>query len=214
MKKFTLLFAFVLVGFSSIGQTTLTLEDAVLNGRKYYPQGLIMPQWVPGTDAYSHLIDGYQTMAIIDAKSGEETGRITAGQINDGLASANQDVKLGGTWMLEWQDDNTVRFTQGGTLYTYDMSTSEVTAHFTMAEGNANVHLSTYGNAAYTVGNNVFVSWNEDGSTVQVTKHETPNIVSGQAIARSEFGSTEGLFWSPEGDAIAFYEKDESAYED
>ena len=78
MKKFTFLFALVLFGFSSFGQHTLTLEDAVLNGRKYYPQGLIMPQWVPATDAYSHLIDGYQTMAIIDAKSGEESGRITA----------------------------------------------------------------------------------------------------------------------------------------
>jgi len=211
MKKFALLFALFLCGFSSLGQRTLTLEDAVLKGRKYYPQGLIMPQWIPGTDAYSHLIDGYQTMVIIDAKSGEESGRITAGQINDGLAAAKQDVKLRGTWMLEWQDDHTIRFFEGGTLYSYDTSTKEVTAHFTMAEGNANVHLSTNGNAAYTVGNNVLVSWNEDGSMVHVTKHENPNIVSGQAIARSEFGITEGLFWSPKGDAIAFYEKDESA---
>ena len=69
MKKFALLFTLFLCGFSSLGQSTLTLEDAVLKGRKYYPQGLIMPQWVPGTDAYSHLIDGYQTMVIIDAKS-------------------------------------------------------------------------------------------------------------------------------------------------
>ena len=211
MKKFTFLFALVLFGFSSFGQHTLTLEDAVLNGRKYYPQGLIMPQWVPGTDGYSHVTDGYQTMAIINAKSGEESGRITAGQINDALTAANQEVSLRGTWMLEWQDDHTVRFMEGGTLYSYDMNTSEITAHFTMAEGNTNVHLSTYGNAAYTVGNNVFVSWSEDGSTVQVTKHENPNIVSGQAIARSEFGITEGLFWNPKGDAIAFYEKDESA---
>jgi hypothetical protein len=57
MKKFTLPFCWlVLFGFSSFGQHTLTLEDAVLNGRKYYPQGLIMPQWVPATDAYSHRL--------------------------------------------------------------------------------------------------------------------------------------------------------------
>ena len=211
MKKFTLLFAFVLVGFSSIGQTTLTLEDAVLNGRKYYPQGLVMPQWVPGTDAYSHLIDGYQTMAIIDAKSGEETGRITAGQINDALSAANQEASLRGTWMLEWTDENTVHFTEGGTVYSYDRIANTVTNLYTMAEGNANVHLSGDLSAAYTVGNNVFVNWSEDGAMVQVTKHDNPNIVSGQAIARSEFGITEGLFWSPENDAIAFYEKDESA---
>ena len=85
MKKFTFLFTLVLFGFSSFGQHTLTLEDAVLNGRKYYPQGLIMPQWVPGTDGYSHVTDGYQSLVVVDAKSGEETGRITAGEINETL---------------------------------------------------------------------------------------------------------------------------------
>ena len=54
MKKFALLFALFLCGFSSLGQSTLTLEDAVLKGRKYYPQGLIMPQWVPAV-SYTHL---------------------------------------------------------------------------------------------------------------------------------------------------------------
>ena len=45
----------------------------------------------------------------------------------------------------------------------------------------------------------------------QVTFREDANIVAGQAIARSEFGITEGLFWNESGDAIAFYEKNESA---
>jgi dipeptidyl-peptidase-4 len=211
MKKFALLLTVVLFGFSSIGQTSLTLEDAVLNGRKFYPQGLIMPQWVPGTDSYSHLIDGYQTLAVIDAKSGEERSRVTVGQINNALSAANQQVSLRGTWMLEWQNDHTLRFLEGGTLYSYDLNLGEITTHFTLAEGNENVHLSSTLNAAYTVGNNVFVNWNEDGTAVQVTKHDNPNIVSGQAIARSEFGISEGLFWNPDGTSIAFYEKDESA---
>ena len=44
MKRFALLFLVVFTALSGYAQTTLTLEDAVLNGRKYYPQGLIMPQ--------------------------------------------------------------------------------------------------------------------------------------------------------------------------
>ena len=80
-----------------------------------------------------------------------------------------------------------------------------------MAEGAKNVHLSSALNAAYTVDNNVYVNWSEDGSMQQVTFHEDANIVAGQAIARSEFGITEGLFWNESGDAIAFYEKNESA---
>jgi dipeptidyl-peptidase-4 len=211
MKKFVFVVAALFIGVGSFAQTQLTLQDAVLNGRKYYPKGLVMPSWVPGTDAYAHLIDGYQTMAIIDAHSGEEIDRITAGQINDALAAANEEASVRGTWILEWADANTVNFTEGGTLYSYDRTTKAVKKHYTMAEGSANVHLSTGLNAAYTVGNNVYVNWAEDGSTVQVTAHDNPNIVSGQAIARSEFGITEGLFWNEAGDALAFYEKDESA---
>jgi len=100
MKRFALLFLVAFTALSGYAQTTLTLEDAVLNGRKYYPQGLIMPQWVPGTDTYSHVTDGYQSLVVVDAKSGEESGRITAGEINETLEGT--EVSIRGTWMLNW----------------------------------------------------------------------------------------------------------------
>src|SRR5690606_20969816 len=65
------------------------------------------------------------------------------------------------------------------------------------------------GNVAYTVGNNLFVQ-KADGTTVAVTNNTDKNIVSGQAIARSEFGITNGIFWSPKGNLLAFYQKDET----
>src|SRR6056300_1551327 len=221
MKRFALLLLVAFTALSGNAQTTLTLEDAVLNGRKYYPQGLVMPQWVPGTDAYSHVTDGYQSLVVVDAKSGEETGRITAGEINETLEgvevfgrrpnSDRTEVSIRGTWMLNWLDKNTLYFTEKGTLYTYDIANKTTSAQYTMAAGNSNLHLSSQLNAAYTVGTNVFVNWLGEESTVQVTNHEDPNVVAGQAIARSEFGITEGLFWNNAGDAVAFYEKNESA---
>jgi dipeptidyl-peptidase-4 len=221
MKRIALLLLVAFTALSGYAQTTLTLEDAVLNGRKYYPQGLIMPQWVPGTDAYSHVTDGYQSLVVLDAKSGEETGRITAGEINETLEgvevfgrrpnSDRTEVSIRGTWMLNWLDKNTLYFTEKGTLYTYDIANKTTSAQYTMAAGSGNLHLSSQLNAAYTVGNNVFVNWMGEESTVQVTKHEDPDVVAGQAIARSEFGITEGLFWNNAGDAVAFYEKNESA---
>ena len=108
MKRFALLLLVAFTALSGYAQTTLTLEDAVLNGRKYYPQGLVMPQWVPGTDAYSHVTDGYQSLVVVDAKSGEETGRITAGEINETLEGT--EVSIRGTWMLNWLDENTLVF--------------------------------------------------------------------------------------------------------
>ena len=61
--------------------------------------------------------------------------------------------------------------------------------------------------------NNVYINTAE-GFKLIVTDNSDKNIVSGQAIARSEFGITGGLFWSPSGGKLAFYEKDESAVHD
>ena len=210
MKKLFILvsmFLFSLIGFA---QSTLTLKDAVLNGRKYLPQGLILTQWVPGSDSYSHVVDDYQSLAIVDAKSGEEIGRVSVGEINEALIGF--ETKIGNTWILNWSEDGqNLHFTQKGHLFTYNVESKEAASLFSMAEGAKNVHLSSALNAAYTIDNNVYVNWSEDGSMQQVTFHEDANIVAGQAIARSEFGITKGLFWNESGDAIAFYEKNELA---
>jgi dipeptidyl-peptidase-4 len=48
------------------------------------------------------------------------------------------------------------------------------------------------------------------GEKLIVTSNEDPNIISGQSIARNEFGISGGIFWSSKGNMLAFYQKDES----
>ena len=62
---------------------------------------------------------------------------------------------------------------------------------------------------AYTIDNNLYIAVSNDPK-IAVTNYEDKNIVSGQAIARSEMGIRKGTFWSPEGNYLAFYQKDES----
>ncbi len=62
---------------------------------------------------------------------------------------------------------------------------------------------------AYTIENNLYVATSSDSKFI-VTNFEDKNIVSGQAIARSEFGIVKGTFGSPNGAYLAFYQKDES----
>ena len=45
---------------------------------------------------------------------------------------------------------------------------------------------------------------------IAITTNIDKNIVSGQAIHRFEFGISKGTFWSPSGNALAFYQKDEA----
>ena len=44
---------------------------------------------------------------------------------------------------------------------------------------------------------------------IAITTNIDKNIVSGQAIHRFEFGISKGTFWSPSGNSLAFYQKDE-----
>ncbi|MEA3316418.1 MAG: DPP IV N-terminal domain-containing protein, partial [Bacteroidota bacterium] len=50
--------------------------------------------------------------------------------------------------------------------------------------------------------------------SVQITKDKNPEIVNGQEVHRREFGIEKGIFWSPKGNALAFYRKDESMVTD
>jgi len=62
---------------------------------------------------------------------------------------------------------------------------------------------------AYTLDNNLYIGTSTN-PRIAITKNTDKNIVSGQAIHRSEFGIVKGTFWSPEGKYLAFYQKDES----
>ncbi|MFN9800976.1 MAG: DPP IV N-terminal domain-containing protein, partial [Bacteroidota bacterium] len=59
---------------------------------------------------------------------------------------------------------------------------------------------------AYTRGGDLFI---QDGSRQLRVTTNPEGVVSGQSIARNEYGISSGTFWNAAGDALAFYEKDE-----
>lgn len=211
MKKTAFLFAACFAAMTGWAQSELSLEGAVLKGRNYYPKSTPMFKWLPEADAYSFNAKGYQELVIVDADGETEYPTITTEQINAQLGEKYRNLR--GLWMIEWQDDSTLYFQSEHQIFTYDLSGRlEAKNHIDPEASNVTIHSSTL-NAAYTVANNVKVSWN-DGTTSLITEFKDPNIVAGAAIARSEFGITNGLFWAPKGDAIAFYQKDESKVAD
>lgn len=61
---------------------------------------------------------------------------------------------------------------------------------------------------AYTVKNNLFLCHSESHIDT-LTFNKKATISSGQSVSRNEFGINGGIFWSPDGSRLAFYEKDE-----
>ncbi len=211
MKKRTAaLFAFLMASTSLLAQNALTLQDAVLRAwTTYNPSDLTMATWVPGSSYYAYLSSDYQNLVVQGADEEQEGWTVSALEVNEALKEFN--VQIPGAWVLQWQDANTLYFDIDGQVFTYSIAEHTAERLYKMQGEAANVHIhSSTLHAAYTEGNGVSVSWNSDGHTYTNLSSARPDVVMGQAIARSEFGITEGLFWNEEGTAVAFYEKDES----
>lgn len=187
----------------------LTLEAAVMQQyRAFYPEQPVLFSWLPNSDKYSFL-DAYVNLIIADVDAQESSDTITIQSVND---FANTSFK----WFsgFKWLDEHTFLLNDGQQYVQINLKEKKAKVLAKIEEGAENALFSSQSNyVAYTNENNVYISMSLENSTA-ITSFEDKNIVSGQAIARSEFGIKGGLFWSPNGKILAFYQKDESEVHD
>lgn len=183
----------------------LTLESAVLDGFKLLPEQKPM-QWIQDSDNFA-----YNENSSLFVESASVSGKIIktpALQLED-LQNVLPDLKrLPNTFLKITKQD--VTFMNGQSIITYNYKIKNISETITYPNESENMDYSNKANAvAYTIENNLFVA-NSSNPKIVVTNYDNKNIVSGQAIARSEFGITKGTFWSPNGTSLAFYQKDET----
>jgi len=210
MKNLRLIFLGLAVCFSAVGQKqTLSLEDAVMQQyRNLKPNSLTMFQWIPNTDCYTYL-EGYQKLMKASVKNTEAKEWFTIQQVNEAIGAELY-------WFsgLEWKNENEFWLNNGQQFYSFNTVESKGKLIYDLSNEAENAKFNAVSqNIAYTKANNVYVQ-TKNGEKLIVTDFSDKNIVSGQAIARSEFGITEGLFWSADGTKLAFYQKDETEVHD
>lgn len=208
MKR-SIVFIYVFFVFGAIGQLKeLTLEDAVLQQyRNVYPDALTAFSWIPESDSYTYL-QAYQKLMKASVKNTNAQELMTIQELNTKL---NSELY----WFsgFQWKNANEFWVNNGAQFYVYNTTKQEGKLLHDIGDGtNAKFHNGSE-NIAYTVENNVYIH-KADGRKLIVTDNADKNIVSGAAIARSEFGITDGLFWSPNGSKLAYYQKDESKVHD
>jgi dipeptidyl-peptidase-4 len=213
MKSYIILIiGLVSITFTSLSQKKeLTLKDAVLGQNRIFgPDRMYGFQWVPGSGRYTYFSRNYQTMysSLVGAKS-PITELLTIEKLNKDLG-----CQLSSFVGLEWLDEKSFLINDGVNFYFYNVTDGKGQKLHQLGEGaeNALFHNGS-GHIAYTKANNVYVHTKE-GLKLIVTDNEDKNIVSGQSIARNEFGISGGLFWSNKGGQLAFYQKDESEVHD
>ncbi|HIP36098.1 MAG TPA: S9 family peptidase [Crocinitomix sp.] len=209
MIKNTLLTLFIgLTVVPAIAQKKLTLEDAVMNQyNAYYPERSTMVKWIPNTANYAFLSADYQTLFKANVKNNKKIELINTSKLSELTGKTVRWVNV-----LEWKDENAFYTLIENTYFLIDVSHKSAKKIAEVPENAENDVLHSKINAvAYTIDNNLFLTTKNE--TIQITNFDK-QIVSGQAIARSEFGISGGIFWSPEGNYLAFYQKDESEVAD
>ncbi len=198
-----------------IAQKPLTLEDAVLQQyRKFLPEQPVMFNWIPGTTDYAYL-KGYTKIVKGSATGKSDTDLLSIEEFNKAL---NAEM----SWFsdLVWKNSNEFWINDGAKFYTFNLTTKTGNLIHDLKDAENTVFSKVGQHVAYTRENNVYLTKVDKNATgglgieYAITNNKDKNIVSGQAIARSEFGITNGLFWANDGSKLAFYQKDETDVHD
>lgn len=199
---------FLIASAFTFSQKELTLKDAVLEQyRAFYPEQPLFFQWIPEKTEYTYL-KAYTTLVKSSVNAKTDENWMTIAEVNT-LAGTKFNWFSG----FEWINTNEFMINDGHQFVVVNPTKKTAKVVNQLGDGAENSLVSTASlNVAHTIENNVYIQ--TSGKTIQVTNFSDKNIVSGQAIARSEFGISGGLFWSPNGEVLAFYQKDETDVHD
>jgi dipeptidyl-peptidase-4 len=211
MRKFIPILLIFFVSLISAQEVKhLSLEDAVLGGSKGLTPIQDSYQWVDKTDKFVFIKDNALFMV-----NGADLSLVKSASVLDltELQKSIVDIKGIPFPFLNITEDE-FTFNNQKAIIRYNYKNNEVSEKINYPEESENIDFNAQANAvAYTIENNLYIATSANPKIV-VTNSENKNIVSGQAIARSEFGITHGIFWSPGGNLLAFYQKDETKVTD
>lgn len=207
--KFRILLLPVLLLLSIQGFTQkkeLTLEDAILNRYgKLGPDRLRNLQWLPSR----HVCSFAKGEEFVKAYTfGKKTPLFTLSDLNTLLHTSLQQLPY-----FTWEENNALAFYHKGEKIVINERARKVLNRIALPPEASNI---SYCNAnrfyAFTRENNLFLY--KEGVEKAITEDVNKQNVYGQSVSRNEFGISGGIFWSPQGGALAFYKKDESKVTD
>ncbi|MDO4190891.1 MAG: DPP IV N-terminal domain-containing protein [Bacteroidales bacterium] len=186
----------------------LTLDDLIPGGKNYYrfvPKNLRNLQWCGN---YYIYLSG-DTLHLNTTTN--HTRHITIEQLNKALSEANLPTyQKWPSFSVMENEKNALLLRVKNNYVKFDINT---------LKANKCAQKSTQGeryeydpqshHIAYTKGQNVWIT-TPQGDSIQITNETEPGIVCGIEVHQREFGISKGLFWSPMGNALAFYRMDES----
>ncbi len=212
-------FLFLLISILTISVTfaqnkQLTIDEAVSQQyRQFYPDRYTDLTWQGETDNFVFIKD-WSELYSNNAKKDDEKLICDLTDINKELRKL-KEPKFTYIYGVNWLDNEKFSMEQEGRIIIFDTKKKELEHLFSLSENAENADYFQKANTvAFTVDNNLFLM-KKDGKKVAITDEKNKEIVSGNPYThRQEFGIDKGFWWSPNGNFIAFYRKDETMVAD
>ena len=209
-KKILVLLSLFVATLSQSQVKTFTLDEAVMQQNKAFRADKMQGfQWIPNTHNYVYYAALGTKMMMASATDSNAKEAVTLTEINAALGT-----KLKSFTGLEWIDATTILISEKGKYYRYSLTEK---SGKNLQETDETAENQTFDaskqNLAFTEKNNLYF-FNSNKEKIAVTNESNEGILSGQSIARNEFGIKNGIFWSPKSSYLAFYQKDQSQVAD
>jgi dipeptidyl-peptidase 4 len=212
--KYIILFLSFYLSVNGVAQNKLTLDDALLKARTTLaPENLKGLQFIYGTTHYVYLkkIAGEEVWVKGSIKDAEKP-LLNMTQAQEYFSNA-QTGKLASMPTINFASGKQWTAIYQGYKIAYNPITKKQTVLVDKSlSQKTNLDIAVNGNAAYLENDNLIVTAN--GSTTQVTKDGSKDIVYASSVHRDEFGINKGTFWSADGKQLAFYRMDQGMVTD
>lgn len=193
--------------YANAQQKLFTMQDAVLGLRgKLAPENIKQLNWLPGTQTYTFQDGDYLLSSTVPAMKMDTL--LFLEKIN---AQLSEVERLKSIPVVQWFDSRNFYFNNKQAYYFGTIANGYATVkkwlELPAEAANVTIHKPSK-QIAYTIDNNLFLI-NAQGQTLTVTNDVDKAIVNGQSVHRNEFGISGGIFFSPDGNRLAFYRMDE-----
>lgn len=188
----------------------LTFQDAIYFNRNILPESLSNLNWQIDGKSYTYV----KNNAVVKRSAVNIDQSDTLFRVSDfeNLVYQDDSLKINRIPRFKWADKDLIVFNHQNKKYSLNTQTKTINLINEWVEEAENMKFSSKNDLAYTVGQNLYTSIKGEIDTV--TNDTIPGISNGLAVHRREFGISEGIFWSPKGNLLAYYRNDERMVQD
>ncbi|HZH71844.1 MAG TPA: DPP IV N-terminal domain-containing protein [Mariniphaga sp.] len=211
MQKLLVIFMLLTVQLAVAQQKQISLQDAVLGRYTYLnPESLDELQW-KNDQVFSWIENN--TLLAKDVKRDNKFTIISLQEVND-IIKQKQHFQIRSFNGYSWSEKEELILNDGINYFSLDLKSKSISWHIKLPIEAENPVLNEQKKfVAYTIKNDLYLSYSGN-KVARITNDGGSGIVNGKTVHRSEFGITNGIFISPNGNYIAFYRKDESMVTD